>query len=283
MTSATESPLPQEAKDDQDWSTVGMLKVCLALFLGLTAIFVPFSEIDLYVASLFYFGDNEFWLSKSAFTAAKNDYIRPAVGVIAVSGLVYYIYERLTARPQKVKKLARWGFLLVCFTLANGLLVHAILKDNFGRARPSHVVEFEGTKQFTPALLPAQQCPRNCSFVSGDAAVGFVFIALALYARRYRKQWILVTISTGLGLGLLRIMNGSHFISDILYAGVFTCGTVLLLYRWIVEERWNHDTRWLRPMFYRLAGWSALLLPKSISRRFLRARVRIRCIARKLS
>ena len=283
MTQPADTAVVPQSGPAQEWSTTGMLKVCLLTFLALTAIFIPFPEIDLWAASLFYNGDNDFWLRKTLFNVIKNDYIRPGVGIVAVVGLAYYIYHRLTGRPGKVKRLARYGFLLVCIALSTGFVVHAIFKDNFGRARPKQVTEFAGNQQFTPPLLPAQQCERNCSFVSGDASLGYVFLALALYATHRRKTWILVTVGAGLGLGLLRMMNGSHFLSDILYSGVFTCGTVLLLYRWMIEGHWSEDTGWLGRKLAALAGWLFDVMPGHASRRALRARVRLRRAARKLS
>ena len=280
MSQAANTP---EIQQDGEWTTTGMLRVCLLVFLGLTAIFLPFSEIDLWAASLFYNGNNDFWLRQTLFNVIKNDYIRPGVGIVAVAGLSYYIYHRLTGRPGKIKKLARYGFLLICIALSTGFVVHAIFKDNFGRARPKQVTEFAGNQEFTPALLPAQQCERNCSFVSGDASLGYVFLALALYATKRRKFWILTTVAAGLGLGLLRMMNGSHFLSDILYSGVFTCGTVLILYRWIVEGHWSEDTGWLGRKLAALAGWIMDIMPLPVTRRALRARVRLRRAARKLS
>lgn len=286
MTQIADSSIDQsEAKQEQEkeWTTLGMLKVCGAVFVILTAIFVPFPEIDLWVAALFYNGENDFWLRQSLLTYIKNDYLRPAVGVIAVSGLVYYIYHRLTGRPSKVKKLARYGFLLVCIALSTGFVVHTIFKENFGRARPKQVIEFAGDRQFTPALLPAQQCARNCSFVSGDASAGYVFLALALYAAKRRKFWICTTLAIGFGLGVLRLMNGAHFLSDILYAGVFTSGTVLLLYRWMVEGKGSKDLGWIGHWAVSFGRWVYSMMPQSAVYRLLRARVRIRKLARHLS
>lgn len=266
--------------ESREWTTIGMLKICGLCFLALSAIFLPFPEIDLWAAELFYNGNNDFWLRKTLFNAWLNAYIRPAVGVIAVVGLLLYLLLRLTATAARAKRLARYGFLLVSIALASGLVVHAVLKDNWGRARPKHVVEFDGEKIFTPPLLPADQCHRNCSFVSGDASLGYVFIALALYAQRRRKFWISVTVGAGLSLGLMRMMNGSHFLSDILFAGVFTCGTVLLLYRWFVEEYWAADSaplrRVLAPVGKAITALAVTLSTPGMRDGFGRAKIRVK-------
>jgi lipid A 4'-phosphatase len=260
------------------WSTVAMLKACVIAFIALTVVFVPFPAIDLWVAELFYNGQNDFWLRQSLITAWKNAYIRPAVGVVAVVGLLYYLYRRLTDKAHKAKQMVRYGFFILCVIMATGLVVHAVFKDNWGRARPKHVVQFDGEMQFTPALIPAAQCERNCSFVSGDASLGFATLALALFATRRRNFWILVSVGAGLGLGALRVMNGSHFLSDVLYAGVFTCGTVLLMYRWIIEGHWREDGAPLRKVAGGLGSVAAGVATPGMRGRLGRARVRLRRI-----
>jgi len=237
-----------------DWTTSGMMRVATACFILFAAIFLPFPEIDLLVAEIFYNGNNDFWLRKTQFNVIKNDILRPMVGYIAVAGLLAFLFFWWRAPMDKVRRLARYAFLLVCIALSTGLVVHAVFKDHWDRARPKQVVEFDGERVFTPPLIPVNECERNCSFVSGDASLGFVFMSLALYAANRRRFWIGVTLGAGLFMGSLRMMNGSHFLSDILFSGVFTCFTVLLLYRWFEEKRFKEDVGILYPIF--AGAWS---------------------------
>ena len=64
-------------------------------------------------------------------------------------------------------------FIVVFSLLGPGLIVNNVLKDHWDRARPREIAEFGGDKAFTPPLVIADQCERNCSFVSGEAAYGF--------------------------------------------------------------------------------------------------------------
>ena len=57
--------------------------------------------------------------------------------------------------------------------LAIGVIVNFILKGLWGRARPEDVIQYGGTQTFTPWFQFSDACMNNCSFVSGDAAVGF--------------------------------------------------------------------------------------------------------------
>lgn len=124
----------------------------------------------------------------------------------------------------------QWLFLAICLGVGPGLVANVMLKDQFGRARPKQVAEFGGSKTFTPALLPANQCKRNCSFVSGEAASVYVaFYAAAVIL----PQWsvVLVVIGTlgGLAAGLVRMTQGAHFLSDVVFAGIFMALTVLVV------------------------------------------------------
>ena len=71
-------------------------------------------------------------------------------------------------------------FLVAATALGPGLIANTVLKDNWGRARPYQTDSFGGTRQFTPAPLPAAQCERNCAFVSGHAALAFSLVSFAL-------------------------------------------------------------------------------------------------------
>jgi lipid A 4'-phosphatase len=111
-------------------------------------------------------------------------------------------------------------YLLLVMVIGPGLLVNTLFKDQWGRARPSQIEEFGGTKQFTRAAIPADQCEKNCSFVSGHASVGFFFLAFAYVWPRRRVFWLAAGTGLGLGIGLVRIMQGGHFFSDVIFCGI---------------------------------------------------------------
>jgi len=60
------------------------------------------------------------------------------------------------------------------------IFVNLILKNFWGRARPNDVVELGGKESFSPWFEIRNACETNCSFVSGDASVGFSIIILYL-------------------------------------------------------------------------------------------------------
>ena len=139
-----------------------------------------------------------------------------------------------------------WLFLAACLAAGPGLVANLMLKDQWGRARPRQVVEFGGSKTFTPPLWPANQCNRNCSFISGEAASTYVvFYATAALFPQWSVALVVVGTAGGLLTGLVRMSQGAHFLSDIVFAGVFMALTVLLL-RWLLlrgVNRWDQTPR----------------------------------------
>lgn len=128
-------------------------------------------------------------------------------------------------------------FFLLLQGLGPGLLANAVFKDNWGRARPSQVTEFGGDKRHDPPLLPTDQCGRNCSFVGGEAAYAFSFVALGFLPGplRRRRAWFILGTVFGIAVSTVRVAQGGHFVSDCLFAGFFMVLTgwvlYLLLYR----------------------------------------------------
>jgi lipid A 4'-phosphatase len=191
--------------------------------------------IDLAAAALFYREGAGFHLAHSAYARAwyvgiplvRTWLVAPAIAVLLATWLVR---RRL---PFGIAPRALALFLLT-LVLGWGLLVNEALKNHVGRARPDEVTRFGGAHDFTPAFVPAHECERNCSFVSGHAAFVFAGFALALVARRRRAATLLVALLGALA-GLGRMLQGAHFLSDVVFAGVFmyavAWGLHRLLYR----------------------------------------------------
>ena len=123
-------------------------------------------------------------------------------------------------------------FLILLLGIGPGLLVNVILKDNLGRARPSELVEFGGHYEFTE-IWQAGEAGPNSSFPCGHASVAFYMLApWFIYRHRKRKRalaFLVGGILFGSLVGAARILQGGHFLSDVLWAGglVYLCGEVL--------------------------------------------------------
>jgi lipid A 4'-phosphatase len=154
-----------------------------------------------------------------------------AVGLVAA--LVWVWARRGT--PGRWRRVV--SYLAAAYALGPGLLTNLVLKDHWGRARPLHILAFGGSRLFTPPLLPAHQCPTNCSFVSGDVSVPFFLMAFVFLIpeRRRRRRASVAVVAFGLLVGFERIVLGKHFLSDVLYSALLNTGVAWLLYRLIVR------------------------------------------------
>ena len=223
------------------------MRPALALvLLGVVAgvVFVAFPEIDLAVARQMLATPDRFFLAANA---AGEAVVR--VKGIAWTATIVFLAAGLAAtlvtrRPFLSLDRRRYVFMALCFALGPGVIANLIFKEHWGRARPGHIVEFGGTKAFTPALTIADQCEHNCSFFSGDAAFAFTFLAFALLAPRHRPALAAAAVAFGALVGLARMLAGAHFVSDIVFAGIFMGLTVLVLHRLILGE--GGEPAWLR-------------------------------------
>lgn len=118
----------------------------------------------------------------------------------------------------------------VLLALVLGLwgVVNVGLKEHWGRPRPADVSAFGGPHPFQPAGTVSAYCARNCSFVSGHAATGFTLAAVGLLgAPTTRRRWWWIGLSAGLLVGAGRVLQGGHFLSDVVFAGLAMHGVCL--------------------------------------------------------
>jgi lipid A 4'-phosphatase len=139
------------------------------------------------------------------------------------------------------------AFVVVAGIMGPGVVVNAVFKEHWQRARPYQVENFGGPQQFTRAAVMTDQCNNNCSFVSGHVACGFFLTTLMLVHRRRRILWALVGTSAGLVIGFSRMTNVAHWFSDVLWAYPITLATSWLVWRGLVHLYQWRDARTSRP------------------------------------
>jgi lipid A 4'-phosphatase len=213
-------------------------------------LFYAFPEIDLWFAGLGYTPGQGFALGKTAPFEPLHDAVNLIIAIIPVGALIAWLLKKLSTKAAM--------FLVLSVIIGPVVLANATFKDNWGRARPNQIVEFGGEKQFTPVAIPADQCQRNCSFVSGDAAGGFAYLAPALLAPlAWRRRAVVAGLAVGAIFGANRILQGGHFLSDVLFAGYVVGGSIWLLHwlffgagraarfrAWAAHQLTSHWGRW---------------------------------------
>lgn len=208
------------------------------LTLVTSIIFLLFPEIDLWAARLLFSTEYNLFLFQTPeynLTVKSIRWWFHAVFIIASVVAVMVFMHRVLQGNLPGGLCGKIPlFFVLAFILGPGIITNVILKDNWGRARPVQVTEFGGLKSFTPPLLMANNCERNCSFISGEAStIYMLFLALALVVRRARFQLIMLAIIIGSASGLVRMGLGGHFLSDVIFAGLFMSFTVLGCY-WLI-------------------------------------------------
>jgi len=243
---------------------VGLLTV--GALTGMVFAGPPF--LDLEAASWFHDLWAEPWVHGFAGTIDVMRRIGPWAIVGAVLPAVVTLGMRMFAPGRRAPMSSR-AALLVAATLAlgPGLLVNGVLKETWSRPRPGMVTEFDGDLRFMPWWDPRGSCSSNCSFVSGETSSAVWMMAPALVAPpAWRAAAVAAAAVYALAFAFIRLLAGGHFLSDVIFAIVFT-GLVI----WAVHGalfRWRRTSMDDAALDARLAGFGARVMrPFAVLRR----------------
>ncbi len=214
-------------------SISGEIKTLLALA-ALTALFsIP--ALDTGASALFYDGGFS-WSPHGLLEFARAAVPTLILGTLLFCVLVWimtlfskdWIWDLSTRRVM---------YLLATAALGPGLLVETLLKPNWGRARPKDITLFGGEHAYTSPFVVAAECARNCSFVSGHAAIAFWVTAYAfLLPPHWRGPGLWLGSGIGLVVGFVRVVQGAHFASDVITAGLIVVTVNIVCARLILDR-----------------------------------------------
>lgn len=212
------------------------------LALVCVSLIIRWTDFDLKVAGLFYDRSSKSWtyeLAQPWLTIYRQGTLPSfflGIGGAIVALFGPWILPRAAWRRSRAVRRAGL-FLALMLVLGPGLIVNVGFKDLWGRPRPIQCTAFNGEKEFLPVGTWAAERSRNSSFPSGHAAVAFYLMAPGFIAgqRRPRRTaaFFLGGTAFGFGMGLTRVVQGGHFVSDVLWAGalVYLTGAGLA---WII-------------------------------------------------
>ncbi len=200
--------------------------------LAVLAPLVLFPQIDVATSALFFEPEHHVFVLRSH---PLGEFVRKTLPILlfTLAGVTAVLGATAKWRGQSVAGITPRiaAFVVASLALGPGLMVNTLLKDNWGRPRPSTIDAFFGPNHYVPPLLPSNQCSDNCSFPSGHAALGFWLVAFAFLAPpRWRRQAVLAALAFGALVGLVRIAQGGHFLSDVAFSGVIVVGVTRWLY-----------------------------------------------------
>ena len=205
---------------------------CIFFILVLIAIMITIGpEFDLFFSSLFYKDNNQFLLqSYYLVTVIFRDVLLPI-------SLVYILILPIISKFIPMNKLyfgynfsgKEIFFVWTALFINLILIINLLLKTFWGRVRPGDILELGGKDNFSPWYQISDACISNCSFVSGDAAVGFSLIVLYLVVDNIK--YVYLSIIFGFILGLIRIAEGGHFLSDVVFSAI-----IVFLFSFIIKK-----------------------------------------------
>ncbi len=204
---------------------------CSIMTLAVGIIFAIWPEIDLAAARYFYLGDRLFaGVTPAGEWARRIGYMTPFLILTGAFGLWWLNARR--GWPARAPSGRTLLFLALSMALAPGLMANLLLKDHWHRPRPIQSAEFGGPMEFRPWYRTDGACNRNCSFVSGEGSSAFWTLAPALAAPApVRPYAVVAAVAFGTAVSALRMAFGGHFLSDTLFAALFTALIVLGLHR----------------------------------------------------
>ena len=182
---------------------------------------------DIRTSSLFYV-NGHFRFEKSGVDAWVSTLVHDALNlsfaIFALMGMTRWVRGRLSGDQRRA-----FLFIVLSVGLSAGVVTNLVLKDHWGRARPTQTTLFGGTKQFSLPWTISDQCESNCSFVGGDVSFAFCALAPALCSRR-RRLWVPAALAFGSFVAVIRIAAGAHFLSDCVIGALLTTAIVLALH-----------------------------------------------------
>lgn len=225
-------PIVGERRDAR--MRLAVLAVASAGAVAAATVFLDAPQTDLFASALFYRPGHGFVFGETGIPEAVRlvlDLMFWMVCAAAIAGLLSFLVFR---RRLFGRGAATWVFLTVLLAVGPGLVANSLFKENWGRARPDEVVEFGGPKIFSPALIPSDQCARNCSFVGGEVSSVFAAgLGLAMLAERRRRLMFAGALALGAAASVIRMGQGAHFLSDTIFAMIFMA-FVAVAAHWLV-------------------------------------------------
>lgn len=147
--------------------------------------------------------------------------------ILGLSSLFAGVY--LLVRTKSCRKCIPFVYPFLTLVVGPGLLVNAIFKDHWGRPRPRQL-ELYGEDQSYSRFWQPNFGNGSKSFPSGHASVGFHLCCLAfLHKNPFRKTCLTLGLLWGSLMGLARILQGGHYVTDVVASGGLVLLTCILL------------------------------------------------------
>lgn len=225
--------MPDERPDEStDPGDAGLdNRLIWAVFFFVVAVYAKFPGVDLFVSSRYFDAARGFVHAQDPLVLLLYDWTPPVGRALALLALLHALLApwlakllAMTGHPQAAERCrGPWRHASTVFLcaalLGPGLVIEGVFKNTVGRPRPVQVEPFGGPQAFQGPFELGHNPEAHRSFCSSHAATGFALMGLGLTCGpRWRRRWFLIGLVSGAVIGAGRIMQGGHFLSDVVFA-----------------------------------------------------------------
>ncbi len=219
--------------------------VVLALLTLITVVLFAVTDLDLVTIRPFYHPE------LAAPWPVANDplwllFYRSApwiTGSLAIAGVALLIRGTMRAESRRLRLYG--AYILLCVMIGPGLIINLALKDHWGRARPRQLVEFGGSSEYSQPLVPFHASGK--SFPCGHCSVGYLYGLGWWVWRRSHPRGAAASLIVGLIIGTLlgigRMTDGGHYLSDAVWSALIAFGIAHVLYYYVLRIPAREDSR----------------------------------------
>ncbi len=208
-------------------------KFFILFSVAVATIFALFPQLDIWVSQEFY-ADGHFFLKNEPIFVFMHDILRPMTIVVVLSLISLLIYTFKGKKIGKYLDKKAVIFLIVYLVTGPAVVTNLIIKEHSGRVRPINSELFGKEKKFTPYYDFSGECKHNCSFISGHTGGAMFFLALAYIFRSRVVFWL--TLSFIALMATTRVVQGAHFLSDVLFSIIINFIILKVLYYLFYER-----------------------------------------------
>jgi lipid A 4'-phosphatase len=192
---------------------------------------IVLTNADIEIEKLLYSPEKGWFMGRNMPWYFLYNYGNISAILLSAGGLVTLVLSFFHKKLLPYRKIS--FFLMIFMILGPGLLVNTIFKDHWGRPRPADIVNFGGIETFHQ-IWEKGQPKEGKSFPSGHASVGFFMFSPFFFLRKSSRKSAYIFLCLGIFYGTLmgagRMIQGGHFLSDVVWSGIFMYLTGLTLY-----------------------------------------------------
>ncbi|OJU82525.1 MAG: hypothetical protein BGO10_10305 [Chlamydia sp. 32-24] len=207
-------------------------------------IFIPISPYLDHLTTFYFYNLSEKQFVQNPLFAFFYNYGNAPAHFIGILSFLFLFLSFISPFWKKFKPFFMVTFLSL--VLGPGLIINGTLKEVWGRPRPKQTIEFGGKQIFRPIYKPNffHSIEPSKSFPSGHASMGFYFFVFIFLGIYYKIYWLayggmLIGSIYGSFMGLMRIAQGGHYLSDVITSAMICFYLPWLLTHLLVKKNYE--------------------------------------------